>query len=100
MFKIQQKLAKEAIGLVAQECDIEATQIINSSNRRAADARFVLIQVLSQYLNDSEIGAILQRTRQCICFIRNNRCKARDPVLTASIRQVSSKLISWIADNE
>ena len=100
MFKIQQKLAKEAIGLVAQECDIEATQIINSSNRRAADARFVLISVLSQYLNDSEIGAILQRTRQGICFIRNNRCKARDPVLTASIRQVSSKLISWIEDND
>ena len=100
MFKIQQKLAKEAIGLVAQECDIEATQIINSSNRRAADARFVLISVLSQYLNDSEIGAILQRTRQGICFIRNNMCKARDPVLTVSIRQVSSKLISWIADNE
>ena len=100
MFKIQQKLAKEAIGLVAQECDIEATQIINSSNRRAADARFVLILVLSQYLNDSEIGAILKRTRQGICFIRNNRCKARDPVLTASIRQVSSKLISWITDND
>ena len=100
MFKIQQKLAKEAIGLVAQECDIDTTQIINSYNRRAADARFVLIQVLSQYLNDSEIGAILKRTRQGVCFIRNNMCKARDPVLTASIRQVSSKLISWIADNE
>ena len=100
MFKIQQKLAKEAIGLVAQECGIDATQIINSSCRRAADARFVLISVLSQYLNDSEIGAILKRTRQGICFIRNNRCKAREPVLTASIRQVSSKLISWIADNE
>ena len=97
MFKIQQKLAKEAIGLVAQECGIDATQIINSYNRRAADARFVLIQVLSQYLNDSEIGVILRRTRQGICFIRNNRCKARDPVLTASIRQVHSKLISWIA---
>lgn len=100
MFKIQQKLAKETIGLVAQECGIDAAQIINSYNRRAADARFVLISVLSQYLNDSEIGAILQRTRQGICFIRNNMCKARDPVLSASIRQVRSKLISWIADNE
>lgn len=100
MFIFQQKLTKEAIGLVAQECGIDATQIINSYNRRAADARFVLISVLSQYLNDSEIGAILKRTRQGICFIRNNMCKARDPVLTASIRQVHSKLISWIADNE
>lgn len=99
MFRLQQKLTKEAIGLVAQECGISATQIINSSNRRAADARFVLISVLSQYLNDSEIGAILQRARQGICFIRNNMCKARDPVLSASIRQVHSKLISWIADN-
>lgn len=100
MFIFQQKLTKEAIGLVAQECGIDATQIINSYNRRAADARFVLISVLSQYLNDSEIGAILKRTRQGICFIRNNMCKARDPVLTASIRQVRSKLISWIADND
>ena len=100
MFKIQQKLVKEAIGLVAQECGIDTTQIINSSNRRAADARFVLISVLSQYLNDSEIGVILKRTRQGICFIRNNRCKARDPVLSASIRQVHGKLISWIADND
>lgn len=100
MFIFQQKLTKEAIGLVAQECGIDATQIINSYNRRAADARFVLISVLSQYLNDSEIGAILKRTRQGICFIRNNMCKARDPVLTASIRQVHSKLISWIADND
>ena len=100
MFKIQQKLANEAISLVAQECGIDTTQIIDSSNRRAADARFVLISVLSQYLNDSEIGAILKRTRQGVCFIRNNMCKARDPVLTASIRQVHSKLISWIAENE
>ena len=100
MFIFQQKLAKEAIGLVAKECGIDSTQIINSYNRRAADARFVLITILSQYLNDSEIGAILKRTRQGICFIRNNMCKARDPVLTASIRQVHSKLISWIADNE
>lgn len=100
MFRFQQKLTKEAIGLVAQECGIDATQIINSSCRRAADARFVLISVLSQYLNDSEIGAILKRTRQGICFIRNNMCKVRDPVLTASIQQVQSKLISWIADNE
>lgn len=100
MFIFQQKLTKEAIGLVAQECGIDTTQIINSYNRRAADARFVLISVLSQYLNDSEIGIILKRTRQGICFIRNNMCKARDPVLTASIRQVHSKLISWIADNE
>lgn len=100
MFRLQQKLAKEAIGLVAQECGIDSAQIINSYNRRAADARFMLIQVLSQYLNDSEIGTILKRTRQGICFIRNNMCKARDPVLTASIRQVRSKLISWITDNE
>ena len=100
MFRLQQKLANEAIGLVVKECGIDATQITNSSNRRAADARFVLIQVLSQYLNDSEIGTILKRTRQGICFIRNNMCKARDPVLSVSIRQVHSKLISWIADND
>ena len=53
MFRFQQKLTREAIGMVAQECGIDANQIINSYNRRAADARFVLIQVLSQYLNDS-----------------------------------------------
>ena len=44
--------------------------ILHSNLEECADARSVLVQCLSLYLTDTQIAALLGRTRQGINFIR------------------------------
>lgn len=95
MFKQQEKIYNKAVELVCEECGITADDLRSGCNRIAADARFILVCVVSPYCSDSAIASKLGRTRQGVCFIRN---KITDRSLVASYQQVRSKLISWISD--
>lgn len=97
MFKQQEKTYNKAVELVCEECGITADDLRFGRNRAAADARFILVCVISPYCSDNAIASKLGRTRQGVCFIRN---KITDKSLIASIEQVRSKLISWLADND
>lgn len=93
MFKKQEQIFNKAVQIVCDECRITHQELRNGRNRASADARFILVRVISPYICDSAIASKIQRTRQGVCFIRNKRA---DKSLIASIQQVESKLISWI----
>lgn len=97
MFKEQEKIYNKVVELVCDECGITADDLCFGRNRIAADARFILVQVVASYICDDAIASKLRRTRQGVCFIRN---KITDRSLVASIQQVQSKLISWLQDSE
>ena len=97
MFKEQEKIYNKAVELVCEECGITAYDLRLWRNRVAADARFILVCVISPYCSDNAIASKLERTRQGVCYIRNKRM---DKSLSASIQQVQSKLISWLQDND
>lgn len=97
MFKTQEQIFDKAVQFVCDECRITPQELRFGRNRVAADARFILVCVISPYCSDNAIASKLGRTRQGVCFIRN---KITDRSLVASIQQVASKLISWIAENE
>lgn len=96
MFKQQEKIYNKAVELVCEECGITADKLRIGRNRIAADARFILVCIVSLYCSDNAIASKLGRTRQGVCFIRN---KITDRSLVASIQQVQSKLISWLQDS-
>lgn len=93
MFITQEQIFNKAVQIVCDECRITPQELRNGRNRASADARYILVRVISPYICDSAIAGKLQRSRQGVCFIRNKRA---DKSLIASIRQVRSKLISWI----
>lgn len=93
MFKQQEKIYNKAVELVCEECGITADDLRFGRNRASADARFILVRVISPYCSDNAIASKLGRSRQGVCFIRN---KITDKSLIASIQQVSSKLNVWI----
>lgn len=96
MFCQQERIFSKAMQIVCDECNITPQKLRFGRNRVAADARFILVCVISPYCSDNAIASKLGRTRQGVCFIRN---KITDRSLVASIQQVTSKLNSWI-DNE
>lgn len=93
MFKRQEKIFDKAVQIVCDECRITPQELRFGRNRASADARYILVRVISPYICDSAIAGKIQRTRQGVCSIRNKRA---DKSLIASIQQVESKLISWI----
>lgn len=93
MFITQEKIFDKAVQIVCDECCISPQELRFGRNRVAADARFILVCVVSPYCSDNAIASKLGRTWQGVCFIRNKRA---DKSLLASIQQVESKLISWI----
>ena len=93
MFITQGKIFDRAVQIICDECRITPQELRCGRNRASADARFILVRVISPYICDSAIAGKIQRTRQGVCFIRNKRA---DKSLLASIQQVESKLISWI----
>lgn len=93
MFKRQEQIFDKAVQIVCDECRVTPQELRNGRNRASADARFILVRVISPYCSDNAIASKLGRTRQGVCFIRN---KMADKSLLASIQQVESKLISWI----
>lgn len=97
MFKQQEKIYNKAVELVCEECGITTDDLRSGRNRIAADARFILVRVIAQYICDDAIASKLERTRQGVCFIRNKRM---DKSLSASIQQVQSKLFSWLQDSD
>ena len=97
MFCQQERIFSKAMQIVCEECRISPQELRNGRNRASADARFILVRVISPYICDNEIAGKIQRTRQGVCFIRNKRA---DKSLLASIQQVRSKLISWLESCE
>ena len=93
MFITQEQIFNKAVQIVCDECRITPQELRNGRNRASADARFILVRVISPYICDSAIAGKIQRTRQGVCFIRNKRA---DKSLLASIQQVDSKLNVWI----
>ena len=97
MFITQEKIFDKAVQIVCDECRISPQELRFGRNRVSADARFILVRVISPYICDSAIAGKIQRTRQGVCFIRNKRM---DKSLSASCQQVQSKLISWLESCE
>ena len=96
MFITQEKIFDRAVQIICDECRVTPQELRFRRNRASADARFILVRVISPYICDNAIAGKIDRTRQGVCFIRNKRA---DKSLLASIQQVESKLNSWI-DNE
>lgn len=97
MFITQEQIFNKAVQIVCDECRITPQELRNGRNRASADARFILVRVISPYICDSAIAGKIQRSRQGVCFIRNKRA---DKSLSASCQQVQSKLISWLESCE
>ena len=93
MFCQQERIFSKAMQIVCEECNITPQELRFGRNRVAADARFILVCVISPYCSDNAIASKIQRSRQGVCFIRNKRA---DKSLLASIQQVESKLNVWI----
>jgi hypothetical protein len=92
MNKIRQEIYDLAIAYVSEYCNVTKTELLMGKHRDACESRYVLVMVMSQYMSDTDIATLLHITRQGVCAIRNNSTKSRDWVLSATQKQITSKI--------
>lgn len=71
------ELYQKAVGVVIMVTGINENDILHSNREECADARYLLVRLLSEKLSDKETGSLIGRTRQGVSFIRSNDTKMR-----------------------
>lgn len=64
MFKKQEQIFDKAVQIVCDECRITPQELRNGRNRASADARFILVRVISPYICDSAIAGKTPQARK------------------------------------
>lgn len=88
MFKRRQIYILTSLARVCEACCIDAATLRGSRSRDATDARWVLVQALRGVASDADIGAMLGRTRQGVCHLRNDAARSRDRVLRTIVEEI------------
>ena len=81
MFTSKKKIFGRSLAMVCGACCLSSEAVMHSRCRDASDARWILVNALSQMLTDTDLSILLMRTRQGICHIRNDRTRAKDTIL-------------------
>ena len=88
MFYINKKNIENFLQSVADGAGMTVGVLKSSKCRRATDARYIAIMLLSEWMTDDEMAQLFGLTRQGVNFLRNdcNRRRCRQ------LQQVISKL--------
>ena len=88
MFYIDEKNIEKFLQCVADGAGMTVGALMSSKCRRATDARYIAIALLSELMTDDEMAQLFGLTRQGINYLRNdgNRRRCRQ------LQQVISKL--------
>ena len=88
MFYIDEKNIEKFLRCVADGAGMTVGALMSSKCRRATDARYIAIMLLSELMTDDEIAQLFGLTRQGVNYLRNdgNRRRCRQ------LQQVISKL--------
>lgn len=88
MFYINKKNIEKFLQSVADGAGMTVGALMSSKCRRATDARYIAIALLSELMTDDEMAQLFGLTRQGVNYLRNdgNRRRCRQ------LQQVISKL--------
>ena len=88
MFYIDKKNIEKFLRHVADGAGMTVGALMSSKCRRATDARYIAIALLSELMTDDEMAQLFGLTRQGVNYLRNdgNRRRCRQ------LQQVISKL--------
>lgn len=68
----REELFESVLQEVCKAFEMEREQVLNGRKEESVDARSVLIEVLSRYLNDSQVGDLIGKDRRSVNYLRNN----------------------------
>ena len=88
MFYIDEIILKKFLQGVADGAGLTADALMSSKCRRATDARYIAIMLLSEMMTDDEIAQLFGLTRQGVNYLRNDSNRRR----CRQLQQVISKL--------
>lgn len=86
------ELYQKVVGVVIMVTGINENDILHSNREECADARYLLVRVLSDKLSDKETGLLIGRTRQGVSFIRSNDTKMRKWSVMSAWREIDDAI--------
>ena len=86
------ELYQRVVGVVIMVTGINENDILHSNREECADARYLLVRVLSDKLSDKETGSLIGRTRQGVSFIRSNDTKMRKWSVMSAWREIDDHI--------
>ena len=86
------ELYQKVVGVVIMVTGINENDILHSNREECADARCLLVRVLSDKLSDKETGVLIGRTRQGVSFIRSNDTKMRKWSVMSAWREIDDHI--------
>lgn len=86
------ELYQKVVGVVIMVTGINENDILHSNREKCADARYLLVRVLSDKLSDKETGSLIGRTRQGVSFIRSNDTKMRKWSVMSAWREIDDHI--------
>lgn len=88
MFYIDEKNIENFLRHVAAGAGMTVGALKSSKYRRATDARYIAIALLSEWMTDDEMAQLFGLTRQGVNYLRNDANRRR----CRQLQQVISKL--------
>lgn len=92
------ELYQKVVGVVIMVTGINENDILHSNREECADARYLLVRVLSDKLSDKETGLLIGRTRQGVSFIRSNDTKMRKWSVMSAWREIDDHIKGFLFD--
>lgn len=81
---------------VSEVTGIDGVSMLHSNKEECTDARYILILSLIKLgFTDSEISALMSKSRQTVCYMRNSYKRVGKWKLSNDLQSVSK----WIANN-
>ena len=88
MFYIDEIILKNFLHGIADGAGLTVGALMSSKCRRATDARYIAIMLLSELMTDDEMAQLFGLTRQGVNYLRNDSNRRR----CRQLQQVISKL--------
>ena len=86
-------LYKEVVVAVKNETGVAEYEMLHSNSEEAVDARYILINLLSQKLTDTQISSLTRLTRQSVNKIRNNfQYKIKKWSVATNLQHISNEV--------
>ena len=100
MFYLDEKNIEKFLRCVADGAGMTVDALMSSKCRRATDARYIAIMLLSELMTDDEIAQLFGLTRQGVNFLRNDcnrrRCRQLQQVIS---KFTASKLFACLSND-